>query len=98
MTSDVLNVAITFIDENNGLLSNNHGEILKSSDGGMTWKVVKRNNVGGARLAFFDENTAYFLSGRLFRTFDGGITWDSIDVSIPKNYMERKECTFLCLI
>lgn len=66
-----INVEIKFIDEMNGWMSNNHGEILKSTDGGILWDVVRNNNRGGTRLAVFDENTAYFLSGKLFRTFDG---------------------------
>lgn len=82
-----INVTIKFIDENNGCVSNNNGEILKSADGGLTWQVVKQNNVGGARIAIFDESTIYFLSGKLFRTYDGGLTWDSLLVSTPKNYM-----------
>lgn len=88
--SNKVNVAIKFIDDNNGWLSNNNGEILKSSDGGLTWQVVKQKNVGGARLAVFDENTVYFLSGKLFRTFDGGVTWDSLSVSTPNNYMNSE--------
>ena len=88
--SDKLNVAIKFIDEQNGWLSNNHGEILKSSDGGFVWQVVKQNNIGGAHLAVFDENTVYFLNGKLFRTFDGGETWDSLNVSTPTNYMSSE--------
>ena len=84
--SDKINVEIKFIDKDNGWLSNNHGEILKSSDGGITWNIVKQNNLGGARLAIFDKNTVYFLSRKLFRTFDGGMTWDSLAVSTPQNY------------
>lgn len=84
--SETINVSIQFIDENNGWLSNNQGEILKSNDGGINWVVVKHNNIGGANLAVFDENTTYFFSGKLFRTFDGGVKWDSTNVSLPKNY------------
>jgi photosystem II stability/assembly factor-like uncharacterized protein len=85
-STDIVNVAIQFIDTNNGWLSNNQGEILKSSDGGLNWQIVKNNNRGGARLAVFDENTVYILRGNLFRTFNGGLAWDSLQVSTPKNY------------
>lgn len=84
--SGYINVEIKFIDKDNGWMSNNHGEILKSSDGGATWNIVKQNNLGGARLAVFDKNTVYFLSQKLFRTFDGGMTWDSLAVTTPQNY------------
>ncbi len=88
--SDKINVELKFIDEDNGWMSNNNGEILKSSDGGESWQVVKENNNGGSRLAVFDENTVYFLSGKLFRTFDGGTSWDSLDVFTPTNYMKSE--------
>ncbi len=87
---DIINVEIKFIDEMIGWMSNNHGEILKSTDGGMSWELVRANNLGGSRLAVFDENTAYFLNRKLFRTFDGGLTWDSLLVSTPKNYMKNQ--------
>lgn len=86
--SDKINVAITFVNENNGWISSNSGEISKSSDGGLTWQVIKQNNIGGSRLTAFDENIVYYLNKKLlFKTFDGGLTWDSLVVSTPKNYM-----------
>ena len=92
--TEKINVSIQFIDENNGCVSNNNGEILKSDDGGMNWQVVKYNNIGGARIAIFDESTVYFLSGKLFRTYDSGLTWDSLLVSTPNNYMNNE--MFFC--
>ena len=89
-STNIVNVTIKFIDTNNGWMSNNQGEILKSSDGGLNWQIVKNNNIGGARLAVFDESTVYFLSRYLFRTFNGGLKWDSMDVSTPKNYMRNE--------
>jgi len=85
--SEKIIIAIKFIDEKNGCISNNSGEILKSEDGGLSWQIIKQNNVGGARIAMFDENIIYFLSGKLFKTFDGGLTWDSVQVFTPENYM-----------
>lgn len=84
--SDKVNVAIQFINENIGWCSTNNGEILKSVDGGITWQVVRQNNIGGARLVVFDENTTYFLSGKLYRTFDGSVTWDSSSIAMPTKY------------
>lgn len=80
-------VSIKFIDENNGWISNNYGEILRTTDGGFNWELKKSGNIGGSRLSVIDPNTVYALSGKLYKTINGGETWDSMEVSIPKNYM-----------
>ncbi len=60
------------------------GTVVKTTDGGSTWKVM---TVPGAEkldfrdLEAFDENTAYILSigngesSRIYKTTDGGATW-----------------------
>ena len=62
------------------------GTVIKTSDGGKSWKVM---TVPGAdKLDFrdieaFDANTAYILSigngdaSRIYKTTDGGVTWKS---------------------
>lgn len=86
-TSGQTYVSIKFIDENVGWMSSNYGKILKSTNGGMSWSVKKEHNLGGAKLAVFGANTVYALIRKNFyRTFDGGITWDSVQVSIPQQY------------
>lgn len=89
-STNIVNVCMKFIDINNGWISNNHGEILKSSDGGLSWQIAKQDNYGGACLTVFDENTVYALSGKLDKTFDGGLTWNTKDVPTPKNYAKRE--------
>jgi photosystem II stability/assembly factor-like uncharacterized protein len=82
-------VAIKFIDDAVGWISNNNGEILKSTDGGFSWELKKKCESGGALLAVLNSNTIYALQriqAYLYKTFDGGITWDSVKVSIPKYY------------
>jgi len=80
-------VLIKFIDENNGWVSNNYGEILRTTNGGLSWDIKKSGHIGGSRLSVINAQTVYALSGKLYKTFDGGETWDSVEVSIPKNYM-----------
>ncbi len=88
-TSGPIYVSIKFIDENVGWMSSNSGEILKSTDGGISWELKKKCNLT-ARLAVFNANTVYAFIGKLFKTFDGGATWDSVQVSIPKNYRDTE--------
>ena len=86
-------VSIEFIDENNGWISNNYGEILQTIDGGLNWQLKKSGNIGGSRLSVINSQTVYALSGKLYKTSNGGKTWDTMEVSIPKNYM-ASEMTF----
>ncbi|MCB9258927.1 MAG: hypothetical protein H6612_06170 [Ignavibacteriales bacterium] len=79
-------VEIDFVDENNGWISSNYGEILRTTDGGITWTIKKSGHIGGLRLSVLNNQTVYALSRKLYRTFDGGETWDSVDVAVPKNY------------
>ena len=60
------------------------GTVIKTADGGKTWKVM--TVPGAEKLDFrdieaFDANTAYILSigngenSRIYKTTDGGVTW-----------------------
>lgn len=60
------------------------GTVIRTTDGGSTWKVI--TVPGGEKLDFrdieaFDANTAYILSigngesSRIYKTTDGGATW-----------------------
>jgi photosystem II stability/assembly factor-like uncharacterized protein len=85
--SDKVYTSLKFVDSKNGWASSNQGEILKTIDGGSTWVVKKNFSMGGgSRLTVFSANTMYFLHGHLYRTFDGGRTWDSLMVTKPRNY------------
>lgn len=66
--------------------------ILRTADGGETWKVVYENNTKGMFLdamEFWNINSGIVVGdpvdGKFFiaRTFDGGISWNNIP---PKNY------------
>jgi photosystem II stability/assembly factor-like uncharacterized protein len=80
-------VSIKFIDGNNGWTSNNNGEILKTTNGGTSWEMKKKFNIGGgSKLSVFSYNVIYIFHGNLYKTNNSGNTWDSIAISIPKNY------------
>ncbi|NQU68868.1 MAG: hypothetical protein HQ510_13075 [Candidatus Marinimicrobia bacterium] len=85
-TLDGIFISVAFVDENVGWLSNNNGSILKTMDGGITWELSKKHSSGGAWIFAFDDATQYHVKGKLFRTFDGGASWDSVSIDRPANY------------
>ncbi len=87
-TTDKVFVSLKFDSDDIGWTASNHGELLKSPDGGLSWELKKKFiSSGGSRLIVFDSNTVYTYHVYLYRTFDSGETWDYLEVSIPKNYM-----------
>lgn len=80
-------LSICFTDERNGWTCNNNGEIFKSDNGGENWTLTKKLPVRGrSRLVVLDSETVYILKGKLYKTLDGGSTWDSLAISYPEYY------------
>ena len=84
---------IDFQDENDGwgIAVNDSGYVVRTVDGGRTWLNATPPGAGSigfsANLTVLNTNTAWvlvpevdFFSGTLYRTGDGGITWDSSPV------------------
>ena len=86
-TLDGILIDVAFVNENVGWLSNNNGSIMKTVDGGNSWTLSKKHSSAGSWIFAFDELTQYHVHGKLFRTFDGGATWDSLSILNPTNYM-----------
>jgi photosystem II stability/assembly factor-like uncharacterized protein len=68
--------------------------VVKTVDGGETWKswvVLPGENAKESALFFTDDKTGFLrvLSGKLFRTTDGGLTWTGI-VGHPSGKPEIK--------
>ncbi len=77
------------------------GYILKTSDGGESWKVVYENKTKGIFLdamAFWNDQAGIVLgdplNGKFFiaRTFDGGNNWKPV----PENYLPRADSGEAC--
>ncbi len=75
---------LSVVNENVVWASGTGGTVIRTIDGGKTWKVMAVPDA--AKLDFrdieaFDENTAYILSignadsSRIYKTTDGGATW-----------------------
>ncbi len=77
---------IKFVNPSIGWCNSNYGEVYRTTDGGSSWQLKKKLKEMGAFLSVIDGNTAYLLQGALYKTYDGGRHWDSVDIQIPKNY------------
>lgn len=79
---------IYFVDESNGWLVNNKGQIYHSPDGGQSWENQYSDaNLTFRSTTFIDESIGFaglVLSEPdvLFETRDGGNSWDNISSSI----------------
>ncbi|HZR83287.1 MAG TPA: YCF48-related protein [Candidatus Binatia bacterium] len=84
---------VTFIDGKTGWIVGEFGKILKTTDGGATWKEQQQTLIGGEivdalslptffGVHFVDANNgaAAGLDGRIAITADGGATWTFDDV------------------
>ena len=74
---------ICFTDEKNGFVICEDGNILVSTDGGITWS--KGNQVStdfAEKIRFIDKNTGFitggWLGGNIYKTSDAGKTWENI--------------------
>lgn len=98
-------ISMSFLDENNGLVTANHiGDMYKTSDGGQTWQKLRVSVDGNALysggLQLVTPAIAFaWESERLYKTNDGGQTWQSVDLSstrLPGSYSQFiNSCLFV---
>ena len=76
--------AIEFVD-NIGFCAGEKGELLKSRDGGQTWKaIISGTSDNITSIMFLDTNIGYFSTstGYINKTINGGNSWKSIKLQI----------------
>ncbi|MDX2048307.1 MAG: PKD domain-containing protein [Chitinophagaceae bacterium] len=82
--------ALNFYNTDIGYLSTQNGLIYKTGDGGINWQLKTRdgvNNLFTEKLHFVSETTGYAVSDAVFKTTDGGNSWEPMDGSvIPFEY------------
>jgi photosystem II stability/assembly factor-like uncharacterized protein len=94
-------VRIVFQDAINGwgISIENSGSILRTVDGGTDWLNVTPSGLTGigysTNLYVLDNNKVWvlvpnadFFTGRLFRTLDGGVTWNFFDVPFGGGFIQ----------
>jgi photosystem II stability/assembly factor-like uncharacterized protein len=75
-----------FPDPKHGWLVSATGDILHSSDGGVTWALQASQKGSLRSVDFLDERRGFAgtLSGVLYATTDGGANWTDITKSLPR--------------
>ena len=76
---------MAFADSEVGWIVGETGLILKTEDGGKTWKQQKLDTPAGLNtVAVLDRQRAFVggEQGALFRTLDGGKTWEKKDITV----------------
>ena len=75
---------VWFWDIRNGILAREE-LIWITRDGGDTWNPFSRTSTEPTRLFFHNRNQGWLVSRYdLSRTFDGGHTWETVDLPLPK--------------
>lgn len=81
---------VRYADAMHGMAIGNHGSVIRSEDGGATWKVVPFPSTADLlSLDFADPKIGIITGGRgeVFRTVDGGAHWTTVSVPfwLPMN-------------
>ncbi len=75
---------VCFSDFENGALVGNYGSVWITNDGGATWKKKELLTQSTFHIVKAFKNGCYYVFDkyyfRLFRTFNDGTTWDSIQI------------------
>ena len=80
---------IKFFNENIGWIVGEEGQILKTSDGGVSWEIKHTaSSVWFNDISFMDENTAMAVGNQntILKTNNGGISWISKISGLDSTY------------
>ncbi len=74
---------VCFVHEDTGFVTTDRGELGRTVDGGMTWRMSRVTKGSSLEDVSFVSGNLGFVCGRgasLFRTIDGGFTWDDMSL------------------
>ncbi|MHC1777862.1 MAG: YCF48-related protein [Lentimicrobium sp.] len=75
-----------FADPMTGIITGLNGDLLKTSDGGLTFEILSKGSRASLRcITFIDENTgfaagSYYSKSKLLKTVDKGQNWTEIEL------------------
>ncbi|HWA05255.1 MAG TPA: hypothetical protein VG961_01815, partial [Ignavibacteria bacterium] len=71
--------SVFFVTPTTGYMSGN-GIVLKTINGGTNWLVIS-TAFSGSSIYFNNQYTGYICEGTVFKTTDGGISWNDLHQS-----------------
>ena len=90
--------SISFVDAAHGWYGTGAGDLFRTTDGGATWqKIASRPGTFVRAVGFIDRQNGFignigtdYYPGvtdttPLYRTRDGGVTWEAVDTGTPEN-------------
>ena len=79
---------LVFLNQTDGILINKAGTIMKTTDGGFNWKIVKfYQGMGLNEIKFLDANTGFIrMYNEIIFTTDRGDTWEKQSISLADAY------------
>jgi photosystem II stability/assembly factor-like uncharacterized protein len=74
-----------WVNDHEGWLITARGDILHTTDAGVTWTSQAGGYLGLRSIDFWDAKHGFAgtLNGRLYATTDGGLTWNDIATTLP---------------
>lgn len=73
---------ITFLDSLTGYASarqtGDTSYILKTTNGGDNWQIIRRNFLAMTQMQFLNINTGYAVGAYIFKTTNGGFNWGQV--------------------
>ena len=82
---------VSFPDSMNGYILG-ETNMYKTSDGGMSWSLIQTHPYGFGSISFISPDTGFAFAnmGAFYRTYNGGLSWDSFPVPVtPYNGQVR---------
>lgn len=75
--------AVHFIDSDIGFIAGSKSTVLKTNDGGNSWENISPDGDQTILdIYFFNESVGIITkSGSLWKTYDGGLTWNLLDIT-----------------
>jgi len=77
-----------FVDESNGFAAGEYGTILKTNDGGLTWRLIEiphLNNISDIHFPTFSTSYLVGEDGLILKSVDAGETWQPQPIAFTNN-------------
>jgi len=89
---------VFFLNSDTGWVSGPYGLYMQTSNGGESWDTVYVEDAGNTfAIRFYDENLGFLYANGLFRTIDGGNTWNLLNSIASINQVTLPMDDFICV-